>query len=58
VLNGGGVASTSFDGDISLTAIMLGIQQAGSSNPLFGTIRNVRIFGKALPASKLQAMTS
>jgi len=49
--------STTFDGNLDLTAIAIG-NTATTSLQLFGTIRNVRIYSTQLSASQLQALTS
>lgn len=57
----GGTASsanpTTFNNNFGLTDISIGSNNSGS-NPLFGTIRNVRIYPTALSAAQLQAMTT
>lgn len=50
-------ASGSFDGDMNVATISMGVLDNGASS-WFGTIRNVRIFQTQLTASQLQAVTA
>lgn len=56
-LNGAAGAAGVFDGGMDADALTIG--NSGSVNsPLFGTVRNVRIYGSKLSDAALQAMTS
>jgi hypothetical protein len=56
VINGGTVA-TGVCTSMGMNAIAIG-RVSGGTTELFGTTKNVRIYGKALPAAQLQAMTA
>ena len=58
VIAGGTVGSAGFDGNLNLAAVLPIGYEYGRTLSLFGTIRNVRIYGQALSAAQLQAMTS
>ena len=52
------VSTSSFDGDISATTnVGIGCSDAGA-NLLFGSVRNVRIYNRALTAEQLQVLTT
>lgn len=58
-LSGVAAISGTFDGDLNVPAsFVVGSSLDGATNPLFGTIRQVRIYPTALSSGRLQAMTT
>ena len=61
VLNASAIASAAFDGDMNVgTNFLIGGRGTGAGQPnqLYGTIRNIRIFNRALSSAQLAAMTT